>query len=768
MPGNLSERWWVGLWVAVFAATGLAYSLVVPPFETPDELYHYAFARHLAQGKGLPVQAETATGPWAQEGSQAPLYYALVAGAIRWIDQDDFEQVAVRNPRANLGDPTYPGNKNFILYSARRRPLQDTVLAVHVARGVSVLLGIATLLCTYGLARLAFPEDRETRLLALAWMATLPQFAFISASVSNDNVINALAGANLLFMARLAVRPSHQPVRLREWMGLGVLLGLAALGKLHGLGLLVLAGLVVLLRSYLERDRSQLWRGGAAVLGIAGLVAGWWYLRNWLLYGDVLGVRHLLTITGQRTEPLTLGRLMGELRGLRWSFWGLFGWFSVLMPRGWYRLVDGLGLLAFVGAWWALAQLPRERLRPRALLRSPVTRVHLLALTWLLLSLGLMAYWLWVAEGAQGRLLFPALPAFALVFAAGIGIWLGRLPGSWRPVVALALPAGLWLSSLYALTTVLPEAYGQGLTGQVVAQVPPRATPVERVYGPGIELLAVELPSRRFRPGQEVPIVLYMRTQVPLPQDHELFVQLLDPDNVPIGNVTTHPGWGTRPLTLWQPGVIYVDRYQVQLADTIDLPSPILARVYIGFVDPDSTEPESEGLMPVQGGGPKIESRVVGVVEVEAGPEGYPRPVDLRPIRGTWAPGIVLTGYRYPRQIRAGQRPPLPVTLYWETRRALKADYTAFVHLVDPQGAFVATFDQPPAEGRFPTSRWRPGDASLSMFQIPLPPDLRPGTYTLWVGLYPSGTDGSPRVPVEDANRPVQDERIQLGTVEVR
>jgi hypothetical protein len=61
--------------VTGFVLLAFWYSLLIPPFETPDELYHYAFVRHLAQGNPLPVQADTSTGPWEQEGSQAPLYY---------------------------------------------------------------------------------------------------------------------------------------------------------------------------------------------------------------------------------------------------------------------------------------------------------------------------------------------------------------------------------------------------------------------------------------------------------------------------------------------------------------------------------------------------------------------------------------------------------------------------------------------------------------------------------------------------------------------
>src|SRR5512142_742501 len=95
-----------------FWCVGLVYSLAAPPFEAPDEVYHFAFARRLAQGGSLPVQTVEAKGPWAHEGTQAPLYYFLASRLTAGIDQSDFDRLSRRNPYANLGKPLYPGNKN--------------------------------------------------------------------------------------------------------------------------------------------------------------------------------------------------------------------------------------------------------------------------------------------------------------------------------------------------------------------------------------------------------------------------------------------------------------------------------------------------------------------------------------------------------------------------------------------------------------------------------------------------------------------------------
>ena len=80
-------------------------------------------------------------------------------------------------------------------------------------------------------------------------------------------------------------------------------------------------------------------------------------------------------------------------------------------------------------------------------------------------------------------------------------------------------------------------------------------------YGGEVELVGLGLPQGRFLEGDEVPITLYLRTPAKLTKDLPLFVQLLDEKQVPIGNVTTNPGWGRNPTSLWEPNAIYEDRY---------------------------------------------------------------------------------------------------------------------------------------------------------------------------------------------------------------
>ena len=275
-PSPLAPRPALLLLLLVYLLFGIAYSLVVPPFEAPDEPFHYAFVRHVAQGNGLPVQDEVATGPWAQEGSQAPLYY-LVAGLLTaGIDASDFPELTTVNPRANIGDPLSPGNKNFMLHSGQPRPLTQTNLAVHVARWFSLLLGAATILCTYLTAQFVFPQRRGLPLIAAALAAAIPQVQFITAAVTNDPLIMATSAATVYWLARLLARPDDRPLHLWEWLVLGGLIGLAALSKLQGLGLIGLAGLAVIFLAWQRRTWRLLWVAGLPVALPALALAGGW------------------------------------------------------------------------------------------------------------------------------------------------------------------------------------------------------------------------------------------------------------------------------------------------------------------------------------------------------------------------------------------------------------------------------------------------------------------------------------------------------------
>ena len=63
----------------VFLLLGALYSVTTPVFETPDEVWHFAHVRYVAQRMALPVQGAQGEELAHQEASQPPLYYVLAA-----------------------------------------------------------------------------------------------------------------------------------------------------------------------------------------------------------------------------------------------------------------------------------------------------------------------------------------------------------------------------------------------------------------------------------------------------------------------------------------------------------------------------------------------------------------------------------------------------------------------------------------------------------------------------------------------------------------
>lgn len=777
--------------ILIFLLLGTAYSLVVPPFETPDESFHYAFARHISQGHWLPVQTFETEQPWSHEGSQAPLYYLLTGMLTAGIDQNDYSEIGVRNPRANMGDPLEPGNKNFMLYSGIVFPLEGSNLALHVGRWFSLLLGAITLWYLWRTAQLALPGKQGIAKVALIFAALIPQFVFVSASFSNDNMVTVLGSVTVYYLACIVnqLMQKEEPP-LWQWIGLGLLLGLAALSKLSGLGLCLLVAVAIWGVAIYQRDWLLPWRILFPLLVPLVLVAGWWYWRNYTLYGDWLGANMLLGINGLRTEEASWLERWNEFRGLRYSFWGLFGWFNILLPRWCYHLFDGITLLGLLGLVGTVSKgfsySKAQKARYQQKLAQFNIPVLLLLAVWALIPFGLIVYWAQQATSSQGRLLFPSLSALVILLVAGLYFWLDLI--SQRELLRRAtqaigafIPIFLLACTLFALLVLIPQTY---YPAQAVPQFPAEGTRVDLTYGElernqtQFSLLGLEIHQRgiaqqetaqeettqtRYAPGERVPISLYLQALDKPNADYQIFIQLLDERQREIANLTTHPGWGRNPTSFWKVGDIYADTYLVPIdsapfandlnkGGNSDAQLPLLAQIYVGFVDPAT---EQSGRLPL-------------VAYDETGSEVTPflgsiviAPKDARPLahveglqhldRASNFGGLIaITGYAATKEILS-QADNLSVTVNWQAIGHPTQNYIAFVHLLNEEGERLAGYDQPPAGARLPTRYWQAGDLIQSQFDLQLPQNLPTGSYQLWLGLYEEGSQGAIRLPVTEA-----------------
>ncbi|MDH7489342.1 MAG: DUF2142 domain-containing protein [Anaerolineae bacterium] len=703
----MRTRWILAAILIAYLAVAVAFSVATPVFEAPDEPEHFFYARYLAQTGRLPVAEKGAL--WAQEATQPPLYYALTAAVIAGVDTSDAEALAQRNPHAAIGVPLYPDNKNAYVHTdAERFPWRGTVLAVHLARLVSVLLGVITVWMTHLVGR-ETGFGAAASLTAAAVVAFLPQFGFISGAVNNDNLVTALCAVGLWALLRhLRLGPSP-----RRGVVLGILAGLATLSKLSGaglLGLFVAAGLWQALR---RRERAWL-RDASIVVAVWVVLTGLWFARNAAVYGDLTATSRMVEMMGRRAGEVSFATFWGELRGLVGSFWGLFGWFNVPAPDAMYRMFNLAALAALAG--WGLRLVRRQEMTtPRA--------VVWLAL-WALIVLAALAQWTARTLASQGRLIFPALPALAVLLAAGWeGIWPRRARGAGMAALALVF---LFWAARAPLFTVRPT-YAPPPT------VPERALPASLVpldarIGDVAFLLGYQARPDTVRSGEWLTVTLcwrpFRRTEV----NYSVYIHLLGRGGKIVGQRDTYPAGGRLATSAWDTTGAFCNDVQVPIAP--DAEGPAVLRLTAGLYDLRTGD-----RLPVYDGW----NRPTVVMEEVA------RLVSASPDAREPAPALArLGGLVELVDWRAEALPNAPgrvvVRLWWRAVAAPSADYTAFVHVVDADGNIVAQHDGIPAAGDYPTRWWLPGQVVEDVHILGQDSPISPGAYMIRAGLYRTDT----------------------------
>ncbi len=734
-----------------FAVQVLLHGWATPLFEAPDEVWHYAYTRWLAEGNGLPSMTDNSSGA-NQEVAQPPLYYAVAALLSAPFPDDDLEMLFWHNPNFGYQAPgTVPDNKNMLIHTPQERlPGSGAVLAVRVTRLTSLVFGLLTVAAAWGLGYETF-GNRRAALLTAALVAFHPQFVFMSSVVSNDSAAAALSTAALWATAHF-LRRGLSPRRAAVT---GLLAGLAALTKTSALLLLPLTGLALLWQGWQEtrssapkapkdQQRKNMIRNALAFGLTALLVGGWWYIRNLLLYYDPLGISiHTDTLWGRPT-PVHLLALLPEMPLLLRSFWGAYGWGHIWWPDWVYAVLSVITLSALARGVW------RHRHAIRLHTCSPAEYVILLLnMMWFLGILAALLHWMRQVEAPHGRLLFPAIGAWALLLAAGLHSSKPTRHYAERVLLSLLAVTAILAPGARILATFAPPRL---LTPSTIS----KGEPLLR-YGNEALLLstALEGNAERYAPGDDLTVRACWQAFHPIEQNYTVFVQLLGPNNGIITSRRTYPGLGRFPTSLWPPERAFCDTYTLTLPPNMDVPLRALLEVGLfNAATGDRLPAESDGITIA----PPI---VASIVVATSSPQATPM---LHPMEVQFGEAIKLTGYDLNAAVPAGQ--PLTVTLQWEARQTLNEPLITFVHLWKPgEASAYAQHDSEPRNGWFPTALWRAGDVIPDAHILSIPDNLAPGEYPLWAGLY-RASDGA-RLQASENNVPLPYALAPLGTIRV-
>ncbi|MCP4166731.1 MAG: hypothetical protein GY759_12690 [Chloroflexi bacterium] len=731
----------LALIVVGFLILGGLYSVVNPLFESPDEVWHYEYVRWLVEGNGLPTPEAVGSAPWHQEGSQPPLYYIIAAALTKSIPTTNATEVIRYNPHAAVGLAEAFGNKNMIVHSnADAWPWSGVALSAHLVRFFSLVLGVVTVGATFGTARLIFPGMLPLAPLAAALVAFNPQFLFLSASVNNDNLVICLSAAGIwLLTYMLSQRRTPSTVQL---LCLGALVGTAAISKLSGLALAGLAGLTLLYLAYRKRSFRNLVRWGAIVGLAALLVGGWWYVRNWRLFGDPLALQAMFDILPRRVAPPTVAELIARTQGIWRSVWAVFGWFNVLADNWLYSFYTVLSLAGAIGlliVWPVRMLLAAKKTSEDTQVRPAHTWAHLaLLVIWIVVIFLALLQWAQMRY-PQGRLLFPAISAFAILMSFGLNGWVSRrLQGALTVALVLVL---VILAALVPWRWISPAYDPPMLVSKTVAV----ADTVNANFDDRIQLSRYELDSTQLRSGEVLSLALHWQALAPLTRDYSVFVHLTDDNGILQMQRDSHPGAGALPTSGWTPDRLIVDQHQLLIPTNIMTPARL--RLDVGLYDFETQTRLALG---------DTDYLTLGYITLlpRESESNLPNSVFIN-----FDDQIALIGYEFSNQVmQPGD--VLEITLWWEALSEPMMDYVVFTHLTLPGDAVWAQHDGMPQGGGAPTSSWQAGQSIEDPHHLTLPDHMPAGVYVVEIGLYDPKTFD--RLKVNFSNN-----EISLGQVKV-
>jgi len=646
-----------------------------------DELAHLQVIDFYQGAWRLPTLPDD----WANtsiQGHQPPLYYVAMAALVEvgLIPLPHSHTRYTRYPFANFD--FYPQNpyNRVALVQDWHNGSEAPIRAWHLLRVVSVCINIAAVWLFYRAARLYF-DDPAGVPLSMAFLVLAPGFLQTAPALNNNNALFFFsAWATLLLVRALRLGLDRRGVLV-----LGLALGLGLLTKLYMLPLVVAGGVLVVAR----RPRYV-----ALLVAVVLVVAGFWYGRNWMLYGDPSAAAESEAfLQTRRPDAPDAAEIFGILTLWTGKLWLESA--TVYMTLGWLKGVSYalLGLFLLGGV---------------AQLRGKMAGVAL--------------------RGGAGLMLSAFLPALVL---AVYGAWRNLHGDQSAPIMRAVLPLLCLFLAASALALFPPQrramvsAGGVGLLaglalyfqfGYFFAQYPFSYPPPSAADGVlfenGARLLSANMNARLVKPGETVRVDLCWAVDDARIQEHNyaFTAQLIHPSAPNAASIDAYPLAGRYPTAVWRVGSTFCERVPLHVHQNAAAP-----RVYdlrVGLYLPDGADIPYQ--TPDGGSSTFLIVGRLGVAEVAASAAG-----DVTPSQrlANWG---ALTGYTVS---------PDTLRLEWSALGQPDADYRYFLHALDSNGEIVAQADQDPA---FPTSFWQKGVRFSDEIALTLPPQataLRFGLY---------------------------------------
>jgi 4-amino-4-deoxy-L-arabinose transferase-like glycosyltransferase len=459
------------------------WSLVVPPFQIPDEPDHYAYVQELAQTGRLP--SASAKAEFSQEEIYAlndlhqgfirfkPQFPSLVSvGEQRRLESDLSLPIA----RGGIVNAGVSSSEPPLYYALETIPYEigsgGTLLdRLQLMRLLSALMAGVAALFTFLFVREVAPGARWAWTVGALGVALTPLLGFALAGVNPEALLTAVSAMAFYVLAR-GFRRGLTP---RLALTIGVIIAAGFLTKLNFIGIApgIFLGLCLLAARAARTDRrtaltslalaSSIGASPILLYTLVNLISGHPGLGfvSEALHGRSYSIITKISYIWQLYLP-RLPAMHAYFPGILttrqlWfnGFIGLYGWVDTVFPMWVYNL-------ALVPAGLIAALCIRTLAAHRTLVRGRLAEIAVYATmtAGLMILVGLASFSSQYVAGAgpywEPRYFLPAIPLLAIVLAlAARGA--GR---RWGPVVGVLIVIGFFAHDVFSQLQVIARYYG--------------------------------------------------------------------------------------------------------------------------------------------------------------------------------------------------------------------------------------------------------------------------------------------------------------------
>jgi 4-amino-4-deoxy-L-arabinose transferase-like glycosyltransferase len=476
---------------AIAFVNAAVWGLVVPPFQVPDEIAHFAYAQYLAETGKPPPQ-----GPGAQYSPQELQtldglgFFSVIGRAQMRGILTGAEDRALRALQATHPSPVGEGGTTAItnqppLYYAleaipyRLSPSSDILTRLALMRLLSALMAAGTVLAVFMFLSELFPGSPWSWTVGALAVAFQPSFDFIAAGVQGDNMLFLASSLTCL----LLLRAYRRGLTTRRGVAIGAVIAVGVLSKLTFLALLPGIALALLLLAWRARPagRGPALRALGAAIAVAAAPVALYALLNVVAWhrggptaGGVAGATNSAlpgggAVTLRETLDYTWELYLPRLWFMHHSFFswesaivgtwlngaiGHFGWLDYAFPPWVYEYAK-YAFYALLG----LAAIGLLRLRAGVVRLAPLAACFAVMAIGLLGAIGYAGIRYRLSTGypfEQARYLFPLL----VFYGAFVVLAARALPGRWAPALGGALVMLAMAHGLFAETLTISRYYG--------------------------------------------------------------------------------------------------------------------------------------------------------------------------------------------------------------------------------------------------------------------------------------------------------------------